>query len=112
MGLYSRVFVALGHCTECDYAATRVVQFKYGDCRLREYGIGDELLWEANVVGEAGHEVVRVAGFAEPCPKCGRHSDQLDEVRVRDGRIEGVYAVGSFDQELAIFGHIGHRVEG
>jgi hypothetical protein len=112
MGIYSRVFVELGHCTQCDYAAARGVQFKYGDCRLREYRIGDELLWDANAVGEPGHELVRAAGFPEPCAKCGRHSDQLYEVRVRDGRIEDVHAVGSFDQELAIFGPSGHRVEG
>ena len=112
MGLFSRVHADLETpCQTCGAVSTRVIQFKFGDCRLRDYRIGVELRWEANVVGAPGHRRVLVSGHPEPCLECRVDDDCLYEVDIRGDRIVGVRPVGNAGQELTLFGPEGYRTE-
>lgn len=112
MSLFSTVTVAAEEeCENCRSSIRRRVQFKYGDTRLREYHVGDQLLWGGNDVGRPGLRLVRVSGHPEPCPVCKYHSDDLYEVRIERDRIVEVRRVGRADQEVALFGETGRREE-
>ena len=45
------------------------VQFKYGDTWQFDYGLGDELKWGGNDIGDRDFELVVVDGAAD-CPVC------------------------------------------
>ena len=85
--LYSRV-----SCIECGSESEMEIQFKYGDCWLFEYALGDALRWGANAQGQPGHRKVIASGFAL-CPVCDAEQwllvvierDVLERVEVSDG---------------------------
>jgi hypothetical protein len=67
MGMFSRLHADVGPCPSRGAMGSRVIQFKFGDCYLRQYRVGDKLRWEAYVVGAPGHRRVLVSGHPEPC---------------------------------------------
>jgi hypothetical protein len=50
---------------EADRVTKYIVQFKFGNCRLFDYQMGDELRWGGNDRGEPGKRRVVVRGVAE-----------------------------------------------
>jgi hypothetical protein len=111
MSLYSRLLVDDDECPHCHSMIRRTIQFAYGDTRLVDYRLGQCLQWGGNDVGERGHRRVRVSGFAESCAVCGEATDTLYEVVIERDCLTSVQAVGTSDQELALFGPAGHRIE-
>jgi hypothetical protein len=74
--------------------------------------VGDELVWNTNLVGERGHQRVFVAGFPERCPRCAAEDPGLYEICIERNRLSSVYQVSSEGSDLALFGPKGYRVEG
>jgi hypothetical protein len=77
-------------CSRCDSKIRRAVQFKYGDTWQHRYEIGDRIRWGGNDVGEAGHKVVAVEGYANECPICGHVPDTTYDITIRADVIESV----------------------
>ncbi|HVC75457.1 MAG TPA: hypothetical protein VND96_02955 [Candidatus Micrarchaeaceae archaeon] len=111
MGLYSRIHAVVATCAACGYKDERVFQFKFADKRLRDYRVGDPLLWEANVEGEPGHMRVITSAFAEACPQCGAEDNRLYQVVIEQDHITALVNVGDEVNELAVFGPDGYRYE-
>lgn len=111
MGLYSRVHAAVQACPSCWYDGKRVFQFKWGDCRLRDYGPGDLLLWKVNTVGEPGHRRVLTIAYAEPCPNCKADDPRLYEISIDNDHVGPLRALPDDATEVSWFGSSGYRVE-
>jgi hypothetical protein len=90
------------------YQGERAFQFKFADKGLRDYHVGDPLIWEANVEGEPGHKRVVTFGFAEACPQCGAEDHRLYEVVIERDHIKRVLPVGDDADQLALFGPDGY----
>jgi hypothetical protein len=111
MGLYSRVFAIVDSCPSCGYLGERAFQFKFADLRLREYRVGDPLLWEGNVEGEPGHKRVVASAFAESCPECGAEDERLYAVVIELDHVRHIVTAGDEGGELSSFGPDGYRYE-
>jgi hypothetical protein len=46
-----------------------MIQFKYGDCRMREFRIGQSIFWHVNVRGRPWHGLTLTSGIGG-CSKC------------------------------------------
>jgi hypothetical protein len=77
-------------CPNCHQAVTKNVQFKYGDCYLHTYALGDRLDWGGNDEGHAGVGRVRVLAMPEPCPDCNFFGDEYYDVVIEHDIISGV----------------------
>jgi rRNA maturation protein Nop10 len=85
-------------CPRCGSKIQRPVQFKYGDTWQYQYKIGDRIRWGGNDIGEPGHKVVVVEGYADECPVCGHVPDQTYDITIRDDVIECVLpSDGTYD---------------
>jgi hypothetical protein len=78
-------------CPVCGLLQRRPVQFTFGETWQLEYEIGDRIKWGANDSGEPGHAKVAVAGYGEPCARCGA-SDPVDryDIIIEDDTITSV----------------------
>jgi len=90
---------ASAECPRCHSHVEIKVQFKYGDTRQYEYGLGDDLRWGGNDIGIPGKSSIVVDGVAEtPCPKCGFDDEWEFYVFVERDKISRVVqADGSYD---------------
>ena len=79
-------------CPCCGNAQQADIQFRYGDTWQHTYVVGDRLRWGGNDVGEDGSRLVLVDGVGPQCI-CGTHLDC--EIRIMDGVIAGLQAVGA-----------------
>lgn len=75
MGLFNTLYVKCV-CPACENETNMPVQFKFGNCRLHEYKLGDKLLWlgNANDVGSSYAGRLKVNSVAI-CPECGNFID-------------------------------------
>ena len=90
MGTFNTVSADLA-CPRCGSRAIRRIQFKYGNLRLHEYKVGDQLVWGGVDVGRPGRARVVADGIMEDCEKCGL--DEADfEVWMEVDRIVSVVA--------------------
>ena len=69
MGAFNTVRVN-ARCTNCGDTVDQDVQFKFGDCWLHKYTVGDRLDWGGNDRGKPGLVKVLVPGMSEPCSSC------------------------------------------
>lgn len=58
-------------CTRCGDEGSIEVQFAYGDTQQLHYGMGDEIRWGGNDVGDRDAEHVFILGTPEYCRRCG-----------------------------------------
>lgn len=87
MSMYNTVTTKAA-CPFCGQKNMFCIQFKYGDCWLHEYKLGDVLIWDRNNIGLPGVHKVSVEANGGPCPNCGRdfmcnliiESDQITEL--------------------------------
>jgi hypothetical protein len=85
-------------CRRCGSKIRRTLQFKYGDTWQHRYEIGDHIRWGGNDVGEPGHKVVVVEGYAHECPICSHVPDKTYDITIRDDVIECVRSSdGTYD---------------
>jgi hypothetical protein len=62
-------------CPFCGNQQLWTIQFKYGNCRQFEYGIGDKLRWGGNKKGSNVGGEVKTGGLAEErCKRCATDS--------------------------------------
>ena len=74
MGLYNRLHITAA-CVRCEQVVDRVLQFKFGECWVYDYTIGDSVSWEKAMTNTTYGEPIDghawVPAYAEePCPNC------------------------------------------
>lgn len=78
-------------CRHCGVATTRVVQFKFGECQIHDYELGDSINWAAgrSARSNVGSPVAGrgwVPAYAEePCPSCATEFGLAEFAVVLDG---------------------------
>ncbi len=90
MGMYNRLSIE-NECRHCGVATTRVVQFKFGECQIHDYELGDSINWAAgrSARSNVGSPVAGrgwVPAYAEePCPSCATEFGLAEFAVVLDG---------------------------
>lgn len=69
MGLYNTLYVERT-CSNCGQLALQYIQFKFGECGLHEYRLGDELEWGRNDKGQRGPGLIQTYGISAGCRNC------------------------------------------
>jgi hypothetical protein len=72
MGVFNTLHATVA-CPGCKRRASRAIQFKFGDSRMREFKIGDVIGWDVNVRGRRWHGVTLTSGLGA-CGVCEKDS--------------------------------------
>lgn len=66
MGLYNSLHVRSHACPFCGEVQDWSLQFRYGECSLNQYTLGDQLLWDGRDYGRpvAGPARVRATSLS------------------------------------------------
>jgi hypothetical protein len=76
MGVYNTLLATVA-CPQCKRREPRLIQFKYGDSRMREFRIGQSVFWDVNVCGRPWSGVTLTSGIGS-CEHC--EDDSVDFV--------------------------------
>lgn len=98
VGAYNRLIAqAQEPCPQCGRQGDVAIQFKWGQCYLHNYRLGDALQWSDGTVdqplkgpldkGDPTVSEVRLPASAEPCAQCGSELDHEYEITIRHNRI-------------------------
>ena len=104
MGAYNRLIArSLEPCPRCGHEGDIRIQFKWGQCYLHNYRVGEPLIWsdgaeDRPIKGpvDKGNpdDAVTLDAIAEPCPTCGFETDHEYEITVANNRITGYRFAG------------------
>ena len=98
MGAYNRLIAkAQEPCPRCGHDGDVAIQFKWGQCDLHDYRLGEALHWSEGTEerplkgpqdkGDPEVAEVRLPASAEPCPECGSDHNHEYEITIRHNRI-------------------------
>lgn len=96
MGLYSRV-IGEAKCPYCETPSTFSIQFKYGALLLRDYLLGETLIWGGmNEMGRADARYALVPGISErPCSVCYSSDEDCNSLEfvllIQENKLKAIF---------------------